>query len=157
MFRNFSAEPSALPFKIACNTLFNRQKGSALIVAIFIIIVLSALGAALVNMLESSQEAVAYEVLGTRAYTAAQSGAQWQLGQIFRPGSTSDIVNSCSVDSPPSINSIDGLNGCAIVDPMICNEFEHEGVRYFTIISTGECKIDGEITSRSVEVQARSL
>jgi hypothetical protein len=41
----------------------STQKGSALVIAIFIIIVLSALGAALVNMLDSSQEGVAYEVL----------------------------------------------------------------------------------------------
>jgi MSHA biogenesis protein MshP len=134
-----------------------KQSGSALVVAIFIIIVISILGAALVNILDSSQESVAYEVLGTRAYTAAQSGVQWQLGQIFPVGASSDAVNGCSAASPPVITNIDGLKGCSIVDPVACTEFTHKSVRYFTVTSTGECNIDGEITSRTVEVEARSL
>jgi MSHA biogenesis protein MshP len=133
------------------------QRGSALVIAIFIIIVMSLLGAALVNMLDSSQESVAYEVLGTRAYAAAQSGAQWQLGQIFQAGAASDAVNACSVAAPPTISSTDGLKGCEIINPVTCSEYTHDTVRYFTIVSTGECTIDGEKTSRTIEVKARSL
>ncbi len=144
-----------------CNTqylqILKTQQGSALVVAIFIIIVMSLLGATLVSMLDSSQESVAYEVLGTRAYTAAQSGAQWQLGQIFPAGLASDAVNGCSVESPPIIVNIEGLKGCVIVDPVACTEFVHDGVHYYTITSTGECKIGGEVTSRTVEVEARSF
>jgi len=132
------------------------QEGSALVIAIFIIIVMSLLGAALVNMLDSSQESVAYEVLGTRAYTAAQSGAQWQLGQIF-PVGNSNNVHGCGVSLPPIISNINGLQGCKILSPITCTEFEHQGVRYFTIESTGQCSLDGELTSRTVEIEARSL
>ena len=116
----------------------STQKGSALVIAIFIIIVLSALGAALVNMLDSSQEGVAYEVLGTRAYTAAQSGLQWQLSEAFPLGSV-----------------VPGLKQCTV--SVTCSDFELDNVRYYSISSTGQCTIDGEKTSRTVAVEARSL
>ena len=92
----------------------STQKGSALVIAIFIIIVLSALGAALVNMLDSSQEGVAYEVLGTRAYTAAQSGLQWQLSETFPLGSNAiSCKNQADINSlTPNFVNVPGLKQC---------------------------------------------
>jgi MSHA biogenesis protein MshP len=135
----------------------NKQTGSALVIAIFIIIVLSALGAALVNMLDSSQEGVAYEVLGTRAYTAAQSGLQWQLAEVFPLNSDAVVCKSPTViDSRiPTFNNSQGLAQCNI--SVSCVDFERDSIRYYTITSTGECIIDGEVTSRRVAVEARSL
>jgi MSHA biogenesis protein MshP len=135
----------------------NRQKGSALVIAIFIIIVLSALGAALVNMLDSSQEGVAYEVLGTRAYTAAQSGLQWQLAEVFPLNSSAvSCKNQAAIDSiTPVFNNVQGLAQCSI--NVSCTDFELNSIRYYTITSSGECTIDGEVTSRRVAVEARSL
>ena len=157
MFRNFNDQPANLHCNMQSIHREKKQSGSALVVAIFIIIVISLLGAALVSILDSSQESVAYEVLGTRAFTAAQSGVQWQLGQIFPAGLASDAVNGCSGAAPPVISNIDGLENCVIFNPVACSEFTHDNVRYFTVTSTGECTIDGEITSRTVEVEARSL
>lgn len=156
MFHKLNAKFANLHCNMQSMHQAKKQNGSALVVAIFIIIVISLLGAALVSILESSQESVAYEVLGTRAYTAAQSGVQWQLGQIFPTGLASDAVNGCSAAAPPVISNIDGLKNCSI-DSIECSEFTHDNVRYFTVTSTGECTIDGEITSRTVEVEARSL
>jgi MSHA biogenesis protein MshP len=130
------------------------------VIAIFIIIVFSVLGAALVNMLDSSQEGVAYEVLGTRAYTAARTGVQWQLAQLFPVGINSKSVETCEIalNKPPDISNIPGLQGCRIVDPIECEDFLHDGnVRYYTITSVGQCDIDGEVTSRVIEVEARSM
>lgn len=134
-----------------------RQTGSALVIAIFIIIVLSALGAALVNMLDSSQEGVAFEVLGTRAYTAAQSGIQWQLAQVFPLNSVAIACQSqANIDSAtPSFALAQGLAQCSLT--VSCDDFELDGVRYYTIESYAECAIDGEMTSRKLAVEARSL
>tara|TARA_R110002012_G_scaffold4909_1_gene22378 strand:- start:3251 stop:3730 length:480 start_codon:yes stop_codon:yes gene_type:complete len=135
----------------------HKQQGSSLVIAIFVIIVLSILGAALVNMLDSSQEAVAYEVLGTRAYTAAQSGLQWQLSEVFPLGGDAVVCKSqADIDSnTPLISNITGLKQCKV--SVECTDFERESIRYYVIKSTGQCEIDGEITSRTVEVDARSL
>lgn len=139
--------------QLACKA----QSGSALVIAIFIIIVLSALGAALINMLDSSQEGVAYEVLGTRAYTAAQSGLQWQLAQVF-PLSSAAIACKSQADInsiTPNFSASKGLAQCKV--NVSCGDFTHDGVRYYTIESSAECTIDGELTSRTVAVEARSL
>jgi MSHA biogenesis protein MshP len=135
----------------------NKQTGSALVIAIFVIIVLSVLGAALVNMLDSSQEGVAYEVLGTRAYTAAQSGLQWQLAEVF-PLNSDAIACKSSADinsNTPSFSASKGLAQCKV--NVICDDFTLDGIRYYTIESSAECTIDGELTSRTVAVEARSL
>lgn len=139
------------------HTSLPKQKGSALVIAIFIIIVLSALGAALVSMLDSSQEGVAYEVLGTRAYTAAQSGLQWQLAEVFPLNSGAISCKSqADIDSTtPTFNNVQGLARCTV--SVSCADFELDSIRYYTITSSGECAIDGEVTSRKVSVEARSL
>jgi len=134
-----------------------QQTGSALVIAIFIIVVLSALGAALVNMLDSSQEGVAYEVLGTRAYTAAQSGLQWQLSEVFPL--TSDALackNQTQINSAtPNFTNTQGLAQCTVI--ISCTDFQRESVRYYSISSTAECALDGEFSSRALAVEARSL
>ena len=137
----------------------NKHQGSSLVIAIFIIVVLSLLGAALVKMMASSQQNVAFEVLGTRAYTAAQTGVQWQLAQLFPVGLGTSSTKKCSDVShvPPVINNTSGLKGCNIISPIGCNDFLHDGVRYYTVTSIGSCDIDGEVTSRIIEVEARSL
>jgi MSHA biogenesis protein MshP len=138
---------------------YRPRKGSSLVIAIFVIVVMSLLGAALVKMMDSSQENLAFEVLGTRAYNAAQTGVQWQLAQLFPVGLNSSAVNTCAGVShePPIISNIVGLNACKIVNPIKCDDFTHEGIRYYTITSVGQCSIDGEVTSRVIQVEARSL
>ncbi|HBY85826.1 MAG TPA: type II secretory pathway component, partial [Colwellia sp.] len=61
----------------------NEQRGSALVLALFIIVVTTLLGAALVRMISANSETIAYEVIGTRAYQAAQAGAQRKLSELF--------------------------------------------------------------------------
>lgn len=135
----------------------NTQMGSALVIAIFVIIVLSVLGAALVNMLDSSQEGVAYEVLGTRAYTAAQSGLQWQLAEVFPLDSDAIACKSSTEinNITPTFTNTLGLAQCSVA--VTCKDFLHESIRYYVITSTGQCVLDGEFTSRTLQVDARSL
>jgi MSHA biogenesis protein MshP len=143
-------------FTSTCKPLsIHKNRGSALVIAIFVIIVISLLGAALVKMMASSQENLAFEVLGTRAYTAAQSGAQWQLAQLFP---VDQSVRTCASASQvaPIINQVPGLVGCEIKS-IECRDFTHADVRYYTIKSIGQCEIDNEKTSRIIEIEARSL
>ena len=134
----------------------NQQAGSALVIAIFVIIVLSVLGASLVKMLDSSQESVTYEVLGTRAYTAAYSGLQWQLAEVFPLNSTA-IACKNPITNTPSFNNTLGLAQCNV--SVTCTDFVHPGnkTRYFSITATGTCAIGSELTSRKLAVEAHSL
>ncbi|GHE99194.1 hypothetical protein GCM10011501_30930 [Thalassotalea profundi] len=126
-------------------------------IAIFVIIVMTLLGTALVRMLSTEAETVAYEVIGTRAFQAAQSGMQWQLQQIF-PLDSSGIA--C-----PSANSIKsfansgnhgrGLKNCQA--KLQCDSFEHNNITYYQLKSTGICSVGGVETSRTIAVDARSL
>lgn len=153
MFHNKQYKIAKLP----CNMQGNfYSRGSALVIAIFVIIVMSLLGAALVKMMESSQENVVYEVLGTRAYAAAQTGVQWQLGKLFPIGSPARACSDVS-QIPPPIELAKGFEGCRIVSPIKCSDFSHQGVIYYTVTSTGQCDLDGESTSRVIEVEARSI
>ena len=130
----------------------NQQAGSALMIAIFVIIVLSVLGAALVKMLESSQESVAYEVLGTRAYTAAQSGLQWQLAKVFPLSGPAACEAQYEIDS---FNNTPGLAQCKV--SVTCSHIDHDTIRYYAITATGTCAIGSEFTSRKIAVEARTL
>jgi len=157
--------------KIFNNSNFTKsQQGSALVIAVFIIVVMTVLGLALVRMLNTSSESVAYEVIGTRAYATAQTGIQWAGGKVFPLGTGSALhcdgttVSAISTGSgveealtPPSgIKNSAGLANCKISE-LKCNDLKYNGVTYFTITSTGQCDVSGIITSRSIVIEARSL
>ena len=136
-----------------------KQKGSALVMAIFIIVVMTLLGSALVRMVSSNAETIAYEVLGTRAYLSAQSGAQFRMQQLFPLNSANTDAVECDdlpANTVPNFGSAEGLHNC-IVSELTCTDFTHENVTYYTITSTGQCTIDNEVTSRTIEIEARSL
>ena len=60
------------------------QKGFSLITAIFLLVVLAALGAAMVTFFTAQQQSSALDVLGTRAYHASRTGIEWGTYQILR-------------------------------------------------------------------------
>ncbi len=151
-----------------------KQRGSALVLALFIMVVMLLLGAALVRMLSSSGEAIAYEVVGTRAYNAANSGLQAKLAALFPLSNTAmqcDEVTSVTlltegalapadtVDTNylPNLNNSSGLANCSVAR-LSCSNFKQYGVTYYKLTSTGECKMDGSsVTSRTVVVEARTV
>lgn len=133
----------------------NTQKGNALVLAIFIIVVMTLLGAALVRMISSNAETIAYEVIGTRAYQAAQAGAQKKLGELF-PLVLSD--KKCDANSTYNFSSIEGLKNCRALD-VDCIKVGPtvDDINYYTITSTGQCTVAGVVTSRIIEIKARDL
>jgi MSHA biogenesis protein MshP len=57
-------------------------RGFALVSAIFILVVLAALGAFIVNISTSQQIGSALDVQGVQAYQAARAGVEWGLFQV---------------------------------------------------------------------------
>ena len=113
------------------------------------------LGAALVKILSSSTETVAYEVIGTRAYAAAQTGAQWQLLEVF-PHDSNTATACDNIITEPNLSNVKGLEFCQAT--VSCDDDgEFNGTTYYVITSVGQCSFGGVITSRTVMIEARSL
>lgn len=138
-----------------------EQSGSALVIAIFALVIMTLIGSALIRMQSSSAETVVYEVIGTRAYAAAQSGIQWQLTEIFPLNTTT--TTQCNRDSSgnieinaPTVSGVKGLEGCHL--EVNCDDsISHDNVQYYTITSTGSCSVAGIVTSRTIEIEARNI
>lgn len=132
-----------------------RESGSALVIAIFVLVIMALLGSALIRMQSSSAETVVYEVMGTRAYAAAQTGIQWQLTEIF-PLNTTAITLCKTNIVEPTLSGVEGLKNCWF-DIQCDDDISHDGVQYYTLTSTGSCSIAGIETSRTIEIEARSI
>jgi len=63
-----------------------RQRGFALIVAIFLLVVLSSLGVYIVRVSAVQHQTVNVALLGTRAFEAARTGIEWGAFQALDSG-----------------------------------------------------------------------
>ncbi|ACA88656.1 hypothetical protein [Shewanella woodyi] len=145
----------------------SRQSGSALIIGIFVITVMFLMATALLNVLEDADEQVNLEVWGTRAFAAANSGADRALSQLFPLTATDNTATSCTnVTSSWNIGNdnptLVGFHACSIV--ITCDDTNTiNTVTQYLITSTATCQTgdcasnDGNClrVSRSVEVEAR--
>lgn len=135
-----------------------KQQGVSLVLAIFILVVLSLLGAAMIKILSAGADTVAREVISTRAFLAAESGAQRQLNAIFTPGAATNLAACADAANTPRTNTytLGGLLTCADAS-VVCEYQLVDGINYFTVASTGRCGPVGDQAVRIVEVQARDL
>lgn len=72
------------------------QRGFAAIAAVFLVLVLAALGAYMVSVSNTQQLNSAQDVQGSRAYWAARAGLEWAIASV-PPGST-----ACWATVPPA-------------------------------------------------------
>ena len=63
-----------------------RNGGAGIVTAIFILVVLAGLGAAMVAMFSSQNQGAALDEQGARAYQAARAGIEWGVYQHTRNG-----------------------------------------------------------------------
>jgi MSHA biogenesis protein MshP len=64
-----------------------RQSGFAIVSAIFILVVLAALGGFIATVATTQHVGSALDVMGARAYQAARSGTEWGLYQAVKASS----------------------------------------------------------------------
>lgn len=149
------------------SSIKKANTGSALVIAVFVIVVMSLLGLSLVRMLQTSANAVAYEVLGTRAYQSAQVGLQFALSERFplAPSSTThcdgSAVTAVSPDTnsnitAPNFASVPGLLNCRVIT-LTCSDIRVNNTIYYTIESTGECVSADVVTTRTLQVTAKTI
>jgi MSHA biogenesis protein MshP len=92
--------------------LAKRVRGFAIVSAIFILIVLAALGAFIVTISTNQQIGSALDVQGVRAYQAARAGVEWGVFQVqstaaynFGYTSTDANLRKCPGGVSPSTDS----------------------------------------------------
>lgn len=82
--------------------IHRTQRGFAAISAIFLVVVLAALGAFMVTFSNTQQLTSAQDLQGTRAYWAARAGLEWGIGSVIatpvcRTSPTTLTIDSFSV------------------------------------------------------------
>lgn len=152
-------------------SLYKKQAGSALIMTLFIIIILIFLGNALMRVLSTSSEAIAQEVIGTRAYMAANSAMQAELQKLFplKVGSPPPSPQ-CDANIPGVFNhdfsAIPGLYHCkAKTSCELYATHPQTNERFYRLTSKGKCgssslESDSKnivVSSRTIQVEARNL
>lgn len=130
----------------------SRQRGSVLIIGIFVITVMFLLAAALIRMVSDADEALTLEVWGTRALASANSGADAAMAKLFPINGGTPVCNSSDSWTPPAVV---GFHGCVV--NLSCNSFSAEGVTQYLVVSRAFCESGDLRVSRSVEVTARAI
>lgn len=127
------------------------QRGSAIMVALFVIVIVGLLAAALGRLLLDSGEKVTVEVLGVRALMAAQSGVEQGLYQLYPNGvwqaATADANGKTGCDKVTTSLSFssDGLRGCSAAIVCTTLSVTSGAVTSYRLASTGRCDGGGSL------------
>ena len=78
------------------------QRGFAAIAAIFLVVILAALGAFMLTFSNTQQLTSAQDIQGTRAYWAARAGLEWGIGRVVASPSTPLACPILPVPTTPS-------------------------------------------------------
>jgi MSHA biogenesis protein MshP len=63
-----------------------RSRGVSIVTAVFLLVVLSGIGVAIVSLSTTQQQAAVVDLLGTRAYEAARTGLEYGMYRLRRDG-----------------------------------------------------------------------
>lgn len=109
-----------------------RAAGAALISAIFLIVVLVALGASMANLSNVEHDASAKSILSARVYYGAKAGLEWGIQRAI-------AANACAASTPFTLTQ-GSLNGVAVtVDCIAAPQGSATDVVYYisSIAETG--------------------
>jgi MSHA biogenesis protein MshP len=126
-----------------------RQKGLGLPSALFLIIVMILIVAAINQLNEVNASAYGREWLSMRAFYAAESGAQISAVRALNPSQALGACDNNFISN--QVLSNPGLNGCRI--SVSCYSQSVEGDIYFTFTSTGTCGNGTDIANRVIQVR----
>jgi MSHA biogenesis protein MshP len=119
-----------------------RMRGSALMIALFVIVVMALLAAAMGRFLVDSSEKNTVEVRSVRALLAAQSGLEVALYQLFPNRPVAPSSNRCNlVLTTLQFNGNSGLVGCQVA--VSCQEvpvtYNNQSSTGYRLESVGTC------------------
>ncbi len=139
-------------FVSACRS---RERGFALVTAIFIVVVLAVLGVMMVTVGSMQRATVTTAAQGTRAYYAARAGIEWGIFQALN----TPLGTTCGLD-PATVATVftlsaSGLNGFSV--RVTCTYTQHRersppNYSVFVITSTATSSnfADADYVSRTL-------
>ncbi len=127
--------------------LKRQQQGLGLVGAVFVIVVVGLLAVAMAKMLEADKLSQSYEILGLKAFLAAESGAQMGVNRLLAP----DGVGAC-VTVTESLEAT-SLRFCTA--EISCSLITSSGEDVYTINARGVCTAGDMLASRAVEVRVK--
>jgi len=115
------------------------NRGFSLVTAIFLLVVLSALGAYMVVFTGQQQTALQVDVLGVRAYYAARAGSEWALFRAIDPDNSIGPPPAFAACPSGTINTLGGsLSPFTVV--VTCTSSDHtestRNIRVYEITAT---------------------
>jgi MSHA biogenesis protein MshP len=115
-----------------------RQSGFSIVAAIFIIVVLAALAAALVTVATLQHSGTGLDLQGVRAYEAARAGTEWGLYRVLDPdGAASPSLPTCwagSASVTPG-GSLSGFSVSATCTQTTTTELNRD-IGVYTVVAT---------------------
>lgn len=132
---------------MSCNAY---QRGFSLPVAVFILVIMALIGTALVSLSQNSHQALGQEVISTRAFYAAESGAQLALAQLF---SLTGAAANCASAYPTVSFTAASMSGCSA--SVSCSSQTVNSKAYYTLTSTGTCSFVTTTATRQIELMAK--
>lgn len=90
-----------------------RARGFSLVAAIFLLVILSALGTFMLSLSTMEQASSTQDLLGSKAYQAAKTGIEWGTYQIMAPENTNPATTPFTTQyvcpsSPTTISTLAG-------------------------------------------------
>ncbi len=122
----------------------NKQQGFSLPIAVFVLVIMALLAAAIVQLSSYSNIASTQEELSNRAFYAAESGASWAMSRLFfNTGVPADRAYSdtqcAALGGPPVLTSAAGLRDCTVAVTCIAAASMSGTASLYTINSIGTC------------------
>ncbi|PPC92618.1 MAG: hypothetical protein CTY35_12265 [Methylotenera sp.] len=127
------------------------SRGFLLPAAIFLLVILAALGAYALNISSTQQATSKQDIQGSRAYQAARAGLEWAIFQVLAPG-TANLVN-CPT---PTTLTIEGFTVNVTCTQSV--DYNEQGtdrtIRLFEITSRASFGVAGTIDYSERQLQA---
>jgi MSHA biogenesis protein MshP len=141
--------PSRL--QISRTHFFIQQQGVSMAFLLFAIVIVSLLAAALIRLNAHGNSAMAQQFVSTRAFFAAESGANLQALAIFP---VVGVAGVC-VDTDFTFNN-QGLNDCVAVTT--CRAITINSINYYQVSSQGQCNTGNPLqATRTIEIRLKQI
>lgn len=128
-----------------------KQSGISMAFLLFTIVIVSLLAAALMKLNSQSGLSVAHQVISTRAFFAAESGASLQALAIFP---VNGAAANCS-NQTFNFNTA-GLEGCRA--STVCSSRVVNAVTFYSVQSQGVCNVGQPLqATRTIEIRLKDI
>lgn len=131
------------------------ESGFVLPTAIFLLVILGALGAYMVSLSRTSHISSALDVQGGRAYQAARAGIEWGAWQVVDPQALQPSPTPCPAS--PTVLTLSGTLAAFTVNVSCTRTLTTDGadsVAIYQITSTATAGVAGEVDYVERQIQS---